>query len=262
MEQSEWHKAADLAYGEEIRGATLSELEDVYAHLDRRAYPQRLEAVRLEIDRRLRDLDSEPDVPEGDPPVKAGLWRRLWAGLLNLFVHALALGALYVIGTTLLAVVGSFGASDGPAGPPMMRPRPSGFQQVLGGIDTGSVGGLLTTSGAAVRAHWPWIGLVLLGVAVYRGLLTVPGWIRSGDSPGMREMGIRIVRTDGGRLSPGQSLVRFVGQYVMGVLTLGLSALWMAWDAGGRTLHDKLAGTRVIQIPRTWEKPADERIYE
>ncbi len=262
MEQSEWHQAADRAYSEEIRSSTLSELEDVYGHLDRRSYPQRLEMVRLEIERRLRDLGSGHEASGDEPLVKAGLWRRGWAGLLNLFVHALALGALYLAGTSLLSVAGSFGGPDETVESPMMRPPPSAFQQALGEIDTGSIGGLMASSGAVVRSNWRWIGLFVLGVIAYRGLLTVPGWVRSGGSPGMREMGIRIERTDGGRLSSGQALVRFAGLYGLGMLTLGISALWMVWDSSGRTLHDRLAGTRVVRIRRTWEKPRDERIYE
>ena len=262
MEQSEWHQAADRAYGEEIRASTLSELEDVYAHLDRRAHPQRLEMIRQEIESRLRDLDTSPDVFEDESLGEAGLWRRLWAGLLNLFVHALALSALYLVGITLLSVVGSFGAPDDAVDTPAMRPPPSALEQALGEIETGSTGALLASSGAVALAHWRWIGLVLLGVIAYRGLLTVPGWVRSGDSPGMREMGIRIESTDGARLSTGQALLRFVAQYGLGVLTVGISALWMAWDPSSRTLHDRLAGTHVIRIRRTWEKPANVRIYE
>ena len=262
MEQSEWHQAADRVYAEELRGSTLSELEDVYAHLDRRDYPQRLDMIRSEIESRLRDLEASSEDPEDEPLGNAGLWRRLWAGLLNLFVHALVLGALYLGGTSLLAVVGSFGTPDDEADTSMMRPPPSAFDQAVGKIDTGSIRALLVTSGEAARAHWRWIGLVLLGVATYRGLLTVPRWARSGDSPGMREMGIRIERAEGGALSAGQALARFACQYGLGLLTVGLSALWMVWDPGGRTLHDRLAGTRVVRIRRTWEKPTEMRIYE
>ena len=78
MSPTEWHRAEDEAYRERIRGYTLSELEDVFAHLDRTGYPQRFEMVRQELDRRIQGLDARAGMPDEVAAGSAGLFRRVW----------------------------------------------------------------------------------------------------------------------------------------------------------------------------------------
>ena len=44
-----------------LQNYSLSELEDIYAHLDRDLFPERFDQVRAEIEARLKDFDSGSD---------------------------------------------------------------------------------------------------------------------------------------------------------------------------------------------------------
>ncbi len=66
----------------------------------------------------------------------------------------------------------------------------------------------------------------------------------------------------GGRISRKQALIRFCGQHLLLLLTVGVSGLWMLWDRQKQTLHDKLARTRMLRGLRSWEKPVESRIYD
>jgi uncharacterized RDD family membrane protein YckC len=50
----------------------------------------------------------------------------------------------------------------------------------------------------------------------------------------------------GGPLSPGQSVLRYLG-YFVALFPLGLGILWVAFDARKQGWHDKLAGTLVVR---------------
>jgi len=54
MEQSR-----NEAFVESLQNYSLSELEDIYAHLDRDLFPERFDQVRDEIEARLKDFDSK-----------------------------------------------------------------------------------------------------------------------------------------------------------------------------------------------------------
>ena len=97
MNQAETQQNADGVFRERIRTNTLSELEDIYAHLDRIAYPQRFEMVRGELENRLQALDSEGAMPADEAGSGAGFCRRLWASLVDLFIQALILGVLWLV---------------------------------------------------------------------------------------------------------------------------------------------------------------------
>ncbi len=78
----------------------------------------------------------------------------------------------------------------------------------------------------------------------------------------MRELGLQVRAADGSGITWGRGLFRFVAQYVLFVLTLGISALWSLWDSGRRTLHDRLTGTQVVRLQQAWEKPQEARLLE
>jgi uncharacterized RDD family membrane protein YckC len=62
---------------------------------------------------------------------------------------------------------------------------------------------------------------------------------------------IRLVRTDGMPLSFADALVRsLAGVFSLGVFALG--ALWILRDPERQAWHDKIAGTYVVKVPRTW----------
>ena len=77
-----------------------------------------------------------------------------------------------------------------------------------------------------------------------RLLYDIGFWLLTGQTPGKRVLGVRVVRTDGKRLNFGNALRRSIGYIVSGILFLGY--LWVLFDNRRRGFHDKLAGTMVV----------------
>jgi len=87
--------------------------------------------------------------------------------------------------------------------------------------------------------------LVVLVLAGYQPLF----WARSGRTPGMQLLGLRLVSADGTPVGPGRAVVR-AGAMVLSALALGLGFAGIWRDPTGRTWHDRLAGTMVIGPPQ------------
>jgi uncharacterized RDD family membrane protein YckC len=85
------------------------------------------------------------------------------------------------------------------------------------------------------------IVVVFVGVVL---LYDIGFWMLAGQTPGKRLMGVRIVRTDGGRVRFGNAVRRLLGYLVSGILFLGY--LWILFDNRRQGVHDKLAGTMVV----------------
>lgn len=67
----------------------------------------------------------------------------------------------------------------------------------------------------------------------------------TGATPGKKLMRLRVVSTDGGRISWFSAIYReTVGRYLSSILFIGY--FWLIWDRKKRALHDHLADTRVI----------------
>lgn len=87
-----------------------------------------------------------------------------------------------------------------------------------------------------------WLLLVLFG---YYGW----SWYRGGQTLGMRAWRI-AVRDDGDRpLRWGQIAIRFVVGIVASASIAGL--VWMFFDGRRRALHDIVAGTVVVKLPKS-----------
>lgn len=93
-----------------------------------------------------------------------------------------------------------------------------------------------------LRNGWPhdllqiWLGMLVLSYYVL-------SWRRGGQTIGMRTWRI-AVRADTGSLSLNAALLRAL----VGLLLPGL--LWCLFDPRRRALHDRVAGTHVVQIPK------------
>jgi uncharacterized RDD family membrane protein YckC len=116
--------------------------------------------------------------------------------------------------------------------------------------------GCLCAAAAALWAYSPhWLVLIPslllclllfllsfpLFVAVY--FLALHGW--QGQTLGKMFMGLRVVRVDGGEVTPGLAFLRFIG-YGLSILPLGLGLFWTIIDREKCAWHDHLAATRVV----------------
>lgn len=81
---------------------------------------------------------------------------------------------------------------------------------------------------------------IILSVIYYVGY-----WSKSGQTIGKTLLGIKVVGKDGGRLSGGKALLRYIGYIVSGI-ALSLGFLWIAFDRKRQGWHDKIAGTYVV----------------
>jgi uncharacterized RDD family membrane protein YckC len=75
-------------------------------------------------------------------------------------------------------------------------------------------------------------------------------WVAKQATPGKMLLSLRVVDAKtGGRLSVGQSLVRYVG-YFVSTFPFCLGLIWVGIDSKKQGWHDKIAGTVVIRSKR------------
>jgi uncharacterized RDD family membrane protein YckC len=94
--------------------------------------------------------------------------------------------------------------------------------------------------------------LLILGViaVVGFGMVFYQIWClpKYGGTPGKRIMGLRVVTANGGSISWGRAIGRFFGEWVNGLIPLWIGYIIAAFDPQRRTVHDHIAGTRVIKV--------------
>jgi uncharacterized RDD family membrane protein YckC len=90
----------------------------------------------------------------------------------------------------------------------------------------------------------PWIGP--LAVLVYPVVYRVGFWTLTGWTPGMSLMGLRLVRTNGSRVRLATALLRMLAG-ILTALTLGAGYLLILVSPRRQALHDRLAGTLMLQ---------------
>ena len=277
MEQSR-----NEAFVESLQNYSLSELEDIYAHLDRDLFPERFDQIRDEIEARLKDFDSNATGISTliEPP---GFLRRIASSAIDFSMQVLVPFLIFFLLKSVLfpsAPTASAGGGGRGGGGRGGGGRGGGGRGGGGGNQsddlwsdiTGFMGsakdiavGLVEGDPAAQsRAMLIWndFGIILVILLILRVFMTLSGWARSGFTPGMRELGIRVERIGGGVPTWSQAVGRFVLQPLIFIATLGFSGLWMLWDRDSRALHDKILGTRLVRVVRTWEKTGTERRFE
>ena len=99
------------------------------------------------------------------------------------------------------------------------------------------VAGILDRNPMAVGAVGLFLGMTGLYQLYFGGM--------SGQTPGMRLMGIRLISSRGGAPGPARGFVRLLA-LVPSLLPAGLGWLWALFDREHRALHDHLAGSYVI----------------
>ena len=74
-------------------------------------------------------------------------------------------------------------------------------------------------------------------------------WTHGGQTLPMKTWRFRVVRADGAPLGIARALHRFA-LALLGFCALGLGFLWAFVDRERQFLHDRLAGTRLVEAPR------------
>jgi len=94
---------------------------------------------------------------------------------------------------------------------------------------------------AAITRMWPYTEQWYITMIVLSGAYSVSFVALAGATPGKMALGLRVVAADGSRATFSQALLRYVGYWISSwIWALGYAPiLW-----GGRSLHDRLAGTR------------------
>lgn len=73
-------------------------------------------------------------------------------------------------------------------------------------------------------------------------------WVLNGGrTPGDMAVGLRVIREDGGPITLGTAIIRYV-MLVIGSYALALGLLWVIWDPQKQGWHDKAAGTLVVRV--------------
>jgi uncharacterized RDD family membrane protein YckC len=70
-------------------------------------------------------------------------------------------------------------------------------------------------------------------------------WTLLGYTPGKFLLGLKIIRRDGSKLTPGRAFLRFIG-YWISAIPLFFGFIWIIFDHRRQGWHDKLADTQVI----------------
>src|SRR3989304_4241772 len=87
------------------------------------------------------------------------------------------------------------------------------------------------------------------GPPVYASLqLRIVAWSWWGQTVGMMAVHIKVLSRTGGRVSLRRSALRLLG-YAASVAPLFLGIVVALFDRERRTLHDRLAGTVVVELP-------------
>ena len=273
MEQSR-----NETFVESLQNYSLSELEDIYAHLDRDLFPERYDQVRTEIEARLKDFDPK-SMDTSTLTESPGILRRLASSAIDFSMQVLVPFLIFfLLKSVLFPTAPTAGAGGGRGGGGRGgRGRGGGggggnqsddlWSDITGFVGSAkdiAVGLIEGDPAAQSRATIIWndFGIILIILLVLRIFMTLSGWARSGFTPGMRELGIRVERAGGGIPTWSQAIGRFVLQPLLFIATLGLSGFWMLWDPDSRALHDRILGTKLVRMVRTWEKTETERRFE
>lgn len=92
--------------------------------------------------------------------------------------------------------------------------------------------------------------LLTILIAILITLLYFPFfWARSGQTPGMRPVGLHVVRDrDGSKISWGTAFLRLIGLWVASAVFY-LGFIWIFVDKRRRGWQDLIAGTIVVKRP-------------
>ena len=104
-----------------------------------------------------------------------------------------------------------------------------------------------------VEEPWSWWSLANIGEIQLTSLAVslcyfAFYWTAYGATPGKMIFRLKVVNPTGGSITLLQAVARYFAMLLSGII-LGIGFLMAAWDPEARTLHDRLADTRVIREP-------------
>ena len=109
----------------------------------------------------------------------------------------------------------------------------------------------IAIAGAILAVVIPVLGVlaILLGVIIVPLAYFPYFWSRTGQTPGMGMMHIKVVRdVDGGPVTTGAAILRLIGYWVSGFVFY-LGYIWIFVDKRRRGWMDLIAGTVVVTAP-------------
>lgn len=90
--------------------------------------------------------------------------------------------------------------------------------------------------------------VVELGLSIVYWIAVLIMVATRGQSPGKIAIGIKIVKTDGGSIGFGTTLLReIIGKIISSIIIL-LGYIWILFDGQRQGWHDKIAGTYVVKV--------------
>ena len=96
----------------------------------------------------------------------------------------------------------------------------------------------------------PFQGLLVAHTFLFASLYAILLHWLGGQTLGKLLVGARVVASDGGPLTLGAAVLRYLG-YFVSCATLGLGYAMVGLRQDKRGLHDLVAGTRVVRLGRT-----------
>ncbi len=86
----------------------------------------------------------------------------------------------------------------------------------------------------------------------------------TGQTPGKRLLGLRVIQKSGAPMTLGAAFLRWVG-YLISKIFLYMGFIWVAFSRGKRGWHDIIAGTYVVQMQKsrqtTYQRQEGERPF-
>ena len=87
--------------------------------------------------------------------------------------------------------------------------------------------------------------LTVLSLLIFSIIYYIGFWSSDGQTMGNTVVGLKVVRTDGSRLSASRALLRYIG-YIINAILFSIGFMWAAFDPKRQGWHDKLADTLVV----------------
>ena len=107
------------------------------------------------------------------------------------------------------------------------------------------VGGLLAAT-VPILSVIPFLAIIIIPLIYFPYFWSREG-SQNGQTPGMKQMGIRVVRdADGGPITIGPAILRLIGYWVSGFVFY-IGYIWIFIDKRRRGWHDLIAGTVVVK---------------